>query len=82
VPVAPVDGFDFGEFLCKGLKLITASGSPRAFASAISVAASRKVNLNPVITHRFGLDDIQTAMEIVRDRKDGVVKALISVGTD
>ena len=82
VPVKPVDGFDFGEFLCKALKLISASGSPRAFPNAISVASSGKVDLKPVITHRFRFEDIQKAMEIVRDRKDGVIKALVKVGKE
>jgi L-iditol 2-dehydrogenase len=79
IPVKPVDGFDFGEFLFKGLKLISASGSPRAFPNAISVAAAGKVDLRPVITHRFAFEDTRKAMETVRDRKGGVIKALINV---
>jgi threonine dehydrogenase-like Zn-dependent dehydrogenase len=75
-----VDGFDFGEFLCKGLKLISASGSPRAFPNAISVASSGRVDLRPVITHRFAFSEIQKAMETVRDRKGGLIKAVIGIG--
>ncbi len=82
IPVQPVDGFDIGEFLCKALKLISATGSPRAFPNAISVASSGKVNLRPVITHRFKFEDIQKAMETVRERKDGVIKALVRIGKE
>jgi L-iditol 2-dehydrogenase len=80
IPVKPVDGFDAGEFLLKALKLISASGSPRAFPDAISVSSSGKVDLSPVITHRFKFEEIQKAMEVVRDRKGGVIKAIVRIG--
>jgi 2-desacetyl-2-hydroxyethyl bacteriochlorophyllide A dehydrogenase len=82
VPTEPVNGFDFGMFLLKDLKMVSASGSPRCFASAISAAASGRVNLRPLITHRFTLDETAKAMALVKSREDGVVKALIKVKED
>ncbi|NIA06478.1 MAG: alcohol dehydrogenase catalytic domain-containing protein [Actinobacteria bacterium] len=79
VPVEPVNGFDFGMFLLKDLKMVSASGSPRCFSSAISAAASGRVNLRPLITHRLKLEDTAKAMSLVKNRQDGVVKALIKI---
>lgn len=79
VPTQPVNGFDFGMFLLKGLKMVSASGSPRCFASAVSVASLGRVNLRPLITHRFKLEETARAMSLVKNREDGVVKVLIKV---
>lgn len=79
VPTEPVNGFDFGMFLLKDLKMVSASGSPRCFASAISAAASGRVDLRPLITHRFVLEQTARAMMLVKNREDGVVKALVKV---
>jgi len=79
VPPEPVSGFDFAMFLLKDLKMVSASGSPRCFTSAISAAASGRVNLRPLITHRFKLDQTAEAMSVVNNRADGVVKALVKI---
>lgn len=79
VPTESVNGFDFGMFLLKDLKMVSASGSPRCFASAISAAGSGRVNLRPLITHRFKLEETARAMSLVKNREDGVVKALIKI---
>ncbi len=79
VPTEPVNGMDMGMFLCKDLKMVSASGHPRCFSSAISAAASRRVNLRPLITHRLPLGDTAKAMSLVKNREDGVVKVLIKI---
>lgn len=79
VPTEPINGFNFGMFLLKDLKMVSASGSPRCFTSAISAAGSGRVNLKPLITHRFKLEETAKAMSLVKNREDGVVKALIKI---
>lgn len=79
VPTQPVDGMDMGMFLLKDLKMVAAAGHPRCFVDSISAAASRRVDLRPLITHRFDLEDTQRAMQLVKNREDGVVKALVKI---
>lgn len=79
VPTGPVNGLDMGMFLLKDLKMVAAAGSPRCFKSAISAAARGNVDLRPLITHRFELSETAKAMALVKNREDGVVKALIKI---
>ncbi len=45
--------------------------------SALDFIASGKINVNLMVTHRFGLEDTGKAMETVAGYSDGVVKAMI-----
>ena len=44
---------------------------------AINLVASSRVDLTPLMTHRFPLAETQRAFELVSGYRDGVVKALI-----
>ena len=46
---------------------------------AIDLVASRKVRPDFMVTHRFKLDQIQEAFELVAGYRDGVVKAMIEI---
>lgn len=48
-------------------------------AAAISLIASGRVNVDPLITHRFPLRSTKAAFDLVADYGDGVVKAMIDV---
>jgi L-iditol 2-dehydrogenase len=47
--------------------------------AAMDLVASRKVQADFMVTHRFKLDQIQDAFELVASYKDGVVKAMIEM---
>ena len=49
------------------------------FPRAISIAAAGAVDMNCVDTHRFGLDDIVEGFEIVKNYRDGVIKATVQI---
>ena len=49
----------------------------RDFPLAMQWIGERRINVAPIITHRFPLADIQTAFETFRDRKDGAIKVLV-----
>ena len=40
--------------------------------------ASGRVDLNPLVTHRFGLDRIEEAYELFANQRDGVLKVAIT----
>jgi len=47
---------------------------------AIDLVAEDAVNLDYMITHRFGFEDAAGAFDLVANYRDGVVKALIEMG--
>ncbi len=73
----PLDAFAAGlsdrcvaTTLCPG-------GSER-MRRMMGVVASGRVNLEPLVTHRFSLDDIEAAYELFANQRDGVLKVAIT----
>ncbi len=44
----------------------------------MSVIESGRVDLSAMVTHRFGLDDIEQAYELFANQSDGVLKVAIT----
>lgn len=44
----------------------------------MSVVASGSVDLRPLVTHRFALDEIEPAYELFGHQRDGVLKVAIT----
>ena len=75
----PLDGVELKEAMLKNL-VISTSLHPdfeRTFPLAMQWIAEGRVNLKPLITHRFPLSDIQQAYDTFRDRVDGAQKVLV-----
>ncbi len=47
---------------------------------AIDLIAKRRVNLDSLVTHRFPLERTQEAFDLVAGYRDGVMKAMITIG--
>ncbi len=43
----------------------------------IELVRNRRVDLTPLLTHSFSLDEIQKAYALFGERKDGVIKVAI-----
>ena len=79
VPAHSIDGVKLRAALFKNL-VITTSIHPdfeRTFPLAMQWIAEGRVNLRPLITHRFPLVQIQQAFDTFRDRVDGAQKVLV-----
>ncbi len=79
VPPMPLDGVDLKAAMLKNL-VISTSLHPdfeRTFPLAMQWIAEGRVNLKPLITHRFPLAEIQQAFDTFRDRIDGAQKVLV-----
>lgn len=61
----------------KQLPILTVRRSAFTTEKAISVMCKNKIRFNAIITHRFPLEKIQDALELVASKKDGVIKAII-----
>ena len=44
----------------------------------MNVVASGRVDLRPLVTHRFTLDQIEEAYELFANQRDGVLKVAIT----
>jgi alcohol dehydrogenase len=44
----------------------------------MTVVASGRIDLKPLVTHRFRLDDIEDAYELFSHQRDGVMKVAIT----
>lgn len=44
----------------------------------MSVIQSNRVNLTPLVTHRFKLDQIEEAYELFSNQRDGVIKVALA----
>ena len=65
----------------KELRLQNVRRQCECVAPAIALAASGQVDVSPLITHRFPLDDAKAAFDLAADYRDGVVKAVVEMGT-
>jgi threonine dehydrogenase-like Zn-dependent dehydrogenase len=70
------------ETLYAGLgdqKIVTTlcPGGKERMRRLMAMIANRRVDLSPLITHRFGLDDIYDAFELFSHQRDGVLKVAL-----
>jgi L-iditol 2-dehydrogenase len=61
------------------LRVLSVRRQNESVERAIDLIASGRVNVRPLVTHRFSLDEAARAFELVSTRGDGVVKAIIRV---
>jgi threonine dehydrogenase-like Zn-dependent dehydrogenase len=61
-------------------KIITSlcPGGKERMRRLMSMIASRRVDVGAMVTHRFKLDDIETAYELFSQQRDGVLKVAIT----
>ena len=64
------------RLLHKNLTLVGANASPGTWHRAVELAAAGMVRLGPMITHRFDRGQFDRAIDLVRRKQDGVVKAV------
>ena len=79
VPPVPLDGLQFKAAMLKNLRILTSlhPDFERTFPLAMQWLAEGRVDLSPLLTHRFPLTQIQEAFDVFRDRKEGAVKVLV-----
>jgi alcohol dehydrogenase len=53
-------------------------GGKERMRRLLSVVASGRVDLRPLVTHRFGLDQLEEAYELFANQRDGVLKVAIT----
>ncbi len=79
VPAATIGGITWKSAMLKNLTISTSlhPDYERTFPLAMQWIAEGRVNLEPLITHRYSLPDIQQAYTVFRDRVNGAQKVLV-----
>jgi len=79
VPPIPTPQIDLRSAMWKNVRIVTSihPSFERTFPLAMRWLGEGRVDLLPLLTHRFPVKDIQQAFDLFRDRKDGAVKVLV-----
>ncbi len=72
----PIDAFAAGLGDHKIVTTLCPGGKER-MRRLISIIQSNRVNLKPLVTHRFSLDKIEEAYDLFANQRDGVLKVAI-----
>jgi L-iditol 2-dehydrogenase len=81
VGIAPAPGvpLDTIRIVRSGISLRSSFRYAHVHPAAIALAAERRVDLETLVTHRYGLADVAQAFDDVARRRDGVVKAVVEM---
>jgi threonine dehydrogenase-like Zn-dependent dehydrogenase len=79
VPPEIINGLRWRDLFRKNITVHTSVNPDfrRDFPLAMQWIAQKRVNVAPIITHRFLLRDIQQAFELFRDRREGAIKVIV-----
>lgn len=72
----PIDAFSAGLGDNRIVSTLCPGGKER-MRRLMDVVASGRVDTGPLVTHRFALDDIESAYELFSNQRDGVLKVAI-----
>jgi L-iditol 2-dehydrogenase len=64
----------------KGLTHINVRRQDECIDPVISLIRVRKIKPDCMITHRFSLDRVGRAFELLADYRDGLIKAMVDMG--
>lgn len=79
VPPKVVNGLRWRDLFFKNVTVHTSLGPDfsRDFPLAMQWIGEGRIDVSPIITHRFPLSKIQEAFETFRDRRDGAIKVIV-----
>lgn len=79
VPPKLVNGLRWRDLFFKNITVYTSLGPDfkRDFPLAMQWIGEGRVDVSPIITHRYPLSQIQDAFETFRDRRDGAIKVIV-----
>jgi len=80
VPPQTIDGLRWRDLFFKNVTVYTSVNPDfsRDFPLAMQWIREGRINVAPLITHRFPLSQLQEAFEVFRDRKEGAIKVIVN----
>jgi L-iditol 2-dehydrogenase len=79
IPEVDEVAFPIHELRRKEITIINIRRQRHCTQKAIDLLAGHTVNMDPMVTHRFPLEDTQKAFDLVANYRDGVMKAMILI---
>ena len=81
VPTETIDGVPMRRAFLKNLRIVTSVNPDfrRDFPLAMQWIAEKRLDVAPLLTHRYDLADIGSAFELFHARRDGAIKVLIDM---
>jgi len=77
---AAMDNFNGYAMYYKEIKLIGSKGMvPKDFYTGIKIVASGKMDLHHLITHRFDLDHVKDALDLVDQRPGDALRVVVNI---
>lgn len=80
IPEVDEVSFLIHELRRKEITIINVRRQNHYTQKAIDLVASRKINMDSLVTHRFPLEETAKAFDLVANYRDGVMKAMIHIG--
>ncbi len=68
------------DVLSKEVTIMGSWVNPYTFNRALEILKSGQIDVKTLITHRFSLDDIMESLEMMMEKPQGFMKALIKIG--
>jgi L-iditol 2-dehydrogenase len=59
------------------IEIIGDRANPNTAEEALSLLVNKRIDLSPLMTHRFALNDFATALDTYENRKGGAVKVAV-----
>ncbi len=78
IPEVDDISFPIHELRRKEVAIVNIRRQVHCTQKAIDLLAKRKIKMDSLVTHHFPLQDVQRAFELVSNRSDGVMKAIIT----
>ena len=75
-----LDQIDLDSFIMKNAKLVAVAGSPKLAPVVLDMMKFGKINLLPLITHQYALDDVVTALDELKEQNETKIKVMLLVG--
>lgn len=74
-----LSGFNIDDFVFKDARLVAVSGSPGLSVTILELMKFGRINLKPMITHRYSLDNVASALENMKRDNDQKIKIMLSI---
>lgn len=70
--------FDITPVQMKELEILGSVNNPHTFEAVDRLISRKKIVLNDIITHRLGLEQIHEGIEMIQNKENGLLKAVVS----
>lgn len=77
-----IDGLPQKDFYSKEISMVGSKGGYGFYPKAVSLLEQKKIKIEPLITHKFPLDEVERAFEVMDKRLDNVLRAVVFCSED